>query len=290
LSLLTHEFSHDHFDFLGLPLELRSRIMEILFQTKRGRLRPFSVHDLGETMSGLQILRVCKQIHVEGIMTLRRFNAINFDYNITRPPRSLEQYDHMITHFSRIKINTTLNKWYIRADSRSKTDPSGMLRRVAQLLQTVNAPGGLPNIPQPTKLEITLQFNARFHGTRRASAQNRNLDLFHPEQRFWQADSSSTRSYVYRLGFLKSQLAHAVAKHRSSVAHLQHVSLITNVEDFGSQIEYLRIDDFSVKFRDPHRNIVGIMTLRDAKAARQEDIIIRMKPDQPHCRMADIQF
>lgn len=256
--------------------------MEVLFQTQRGRLRPG-----WQVVPGLQILRVCKQMNVEGIMALRRFNTIQFDYNPDKAPRSLVQHDHMIKNFSRINIQITLNKWYVKSNSRAKTDPSGILRRIARLLQPSTTPGQLSTIPHATRLRITLQFDAHFVGT----PQNHDLDLFHPEQRFPHSGSiRKTDNYVYRLGFLKSQLAHAIAIHRSSFAHLQHVAMITNVEDFGSRIEYLGVDDFNVKFRDGLRKVVGMMTLVDAKGTRHEDILIQTEPDDANLTLADIQF
>ena len=103
---------HDHFDLLGLPLEIRYMIYEHVLRVESGRVTSGHGEKKRKQRLDTNLLQVSKAIYLEAYHTFKSINEC-----VLRLPRGRPTYsplfDTSVTQFNRLELHIPTDLWVI---------------------------------------------------------------------------------------------------------------------------------------------------------------------------------
>lgn len=258
--------------FLGLPQELRAAILVYRLQTDTGRIAK-AVY--ASQQLDLAILRTCKTLCAEGLAVFRILNKVVYNHLLSGHAdrhgpslRRLFQYYHAIEHFSNVDFNIKLGSWHVKQRSVAMCQLSGVLSDIHRhLVKAANAKEAPPTIQHRFKFDAS--FLLRSYSPLRL-----DLNQSHRNQRYLDSEGNH-RDFYHALGFLKCQLRYTIADHKQKLLqnpNLRNVSVITNIDALTDEIDYLRIDENMVAFKDDSNSKMGRIKLWYQDSVSPEDV------------------
>lgn len=271
-----------HFDFFGLPGELRNNILEALFTTKTGRVRP---RDAGcKPLYGLGILRTNRALHTEALAALHKVNTVVWTFDggkkLPTSESKLHQYVESITSFFRVELRIVLYQLWVDLEQTFEDEPNGIVKRLIGSIQSA-----VHNRHAKSDINVHIVFSTAHHRvsdtilsdyeTKYSKAGLALLGLDHDE------------AEPYLAGFLRLQLQEMLSDYDHALARLPKLKITTNVDnaDVENGIIWLNDDYYYAVFKDMTSRKMG-MVFVDRHIAKPEDgtwilIALRYDADMP---------
>lgn len=263
----------DHFDFFGLPMELRTMILRHVLCSPSGRItsghynwKPRWDCDCESewecdcepsNLEGLEVLWANRQLSSEAMAVMEEINTLVWTFDYTEDlPGSIamrDQFASSVSSFRRTGLNFVLYDVHISTTTENEQEPNGALVKLVDAIQTAVHAGRAP-----TKLSIDVYFTIYdgdsypyiLHDYAAKCSRNNVAAVMDEGQ----------EDRLYLCGFLRLQLQHMLKKHHDILAGLPGVKLRSDVEhDVDNGIQWLRCSDDLAVFKDSTRRNMGLI-------------------------------
>lgn len=246
---------HRHFDFFGLPREIRDMVLGFLFETRYNRVVPAS--SASKLLDGIEILRTNKALHQEATAALHKINTVVWTFNekLCLPSASSKQYQYAnsLTAFNKIELNITMHDIYVDSKSDDESGPNGIMKK---MLDTIEA--AVHHKTAPSEMWVKVNFGVVYPEI--------DYDLLDDFETRFSKEELGSGAYVkrqlqepYLAGFVRLQLQNMLSNHDHAWMRSANVNVQTNVdnENFENGTAWLRHHDKLAVFKNPANRLMG---------------------------------
>ena len=260
LSYLQSALSHvKHFDFFGLPKELRFMVSRCLLCNSISKSINLRSGEEESLLPGLSLMIANKQIMSEMFVILHESRVPVFKFDMANKDVFEAKLRSALARFAKVEIEVFLEDFLVDSEEGSL---SVFLRK---LVLEINALHPEADNAKPPKVHLC------FHGSRidfpETERQLPKRSICHPAQKFHDRDDA----YEVRIGmlFLQVQPKKTIEMIASSLCHTpgqRRTTLTSNVDhDWpDDSLQLLIIDAKLVSFKDAEMRKMGVMQLSPA--------------------------